>query len=602
MQALLAGEKLSLQTTGALTLIILPGIILQALCPQLKIMNIIRQLLASIVIFITVLASVARIPYFEQFHSSYNQMLFTAFHEDIYALYISMSHGFNLFPRLLAVIIITGIIIYIYEKYLSWSCAAIISKISVYLLLPLSLVILCLISILSLYGGGLSWRTGTNWENAGITSDKLLNESILDEYQAVYRAYVNQSRMLACNGLAFTPEDVKQLAQELTHKDGGNNLAIYLAKTAPGPQIPKPDHIFIILSESYANWPYLEKYAKLPLTQHMHKLIQGPNSYYMGNLLPAGSSTVGALMTMTTGLANANLYLTTMPKALEKPYLTATAPQFAKLGYHTNFWYAGPDTWENIREFTLAQGFQSFYGRGDLDPEATGSVWGADDKYLYQKILQDTTAQPSFNIILNVSNHSPFTVNLDKENYPRSDIIKNLPKDKQNDEELIKELGHYWYSDKELYAFITAMQAKYPNSLFIIMGDHADRYNIQTTPSKFERYAIPLIILGNGISTKLFPGDAAGSQLDILPTIMNLIAPKGFQYYSIGQSLQQNKLGENYGFWITANALGTLDELLNNVDVFGQKQLPTKEQLEQYINAVRAISWYLGSTNKEIIE
>ena len=39
------------------------------------------------------------------------------------------------------------------------------------------------------------------------------------------------------------------------------------------------------------------------------------------------------------------------------------------------FVYSGPATWENIQEFTLAQGFDNFYSRGNLDENATGSVW-----------------------------------------------------------------------------------------------------------------------------------------------------------------------------------------------------------------------------------
>ena len=42
---------------------------------------------------------------------------------------------------------------------------------------------------------------------------------------------------------------------------------------------------------------------------------------------------------------------------------------------------------ENIQEFTLAQGFDNFYSRGNIDPNATGSVWGADDEYLYDAIF-----------------------------------------------------------------------------------------------------------------------------------------------------------------------------------------------------------------------
>lgn len=56
---------------------------------------------------------------------------------------------------------------------------------------------------LSLYGGGWSWKSGVNWENAGITNDTFLNESILDDYQAIYRAYANQMRMELVMDLVF---------------------------------------------------------------------------------------------------------------------------------------------------------------------------------------------------------------------------------------------------------------------------------------------------------------------------------------------------------------------------------------------------------------
>ena len=42
-----------------------------------------------------------------------------------------------------------------------------------------------------------------------------------------------------------------------------NNLADYIGRTAQGPLVNKPKHIFLILSESYANWPLLDKYKKL---------------------------------------------------------------------------------------------------------------------------------------------------------------------------------------------------------------------------------------------------------------------------------------------------------------------------------------------------
>ena len=65
----------------------------------------------------------------------------------------------------------------------------------------------------------------------------------------------------------------------------------------------------------------------------------------------------------------------------------------------------------------------------------------------------------------------------------------------------------------------------------------------------YERYSVPLIITGKGIQKDLLRGDMAGSQIDIMPTVIDLIAPEGFTYYSVaGKSLSENKLGQSYAF------------------------------------------------------
>ena len=591
--AIFGGAKLSLQTAGGLSLFMFISIIIESVFKRLKYF---RYICSFIVIFLTTLLFIARFPFYQQFHSGFNQMLFTALHEDIYALFMSLVVEFQLPIKLAFVILLSLAITVVFNKYFN-------HKLNFKLLDRLSFnmktacLILCtyIIGTLSLYGGGWSWRTGVNWENAGITNDTFLNEIILDDYQAIYRAYANQMRMEACNGLSFTAQDVTNFAHALTGKDGQNDLSIYLSKQAQGNKIEKPKHIFVIVSESYANWPLLDKYSDLHIADNMKNITKQDDTIYTSHMLPSGSSTVGALMTMVTGLANSNLYLTTMPEALEKPYITATAPQLKKLGYETNFWYSGPATWENIQEFCLAQGFDKFYSRGNIDENASGSVWGADDEYLYQAVLDNIDDdKPSFSIILNTSNHSPFNVDLSSKGFNAENVKNALPANEQNNQDLIKELGHFWYADKAAGEFIAKVKEKYPDSLFIFIGDHADRYNIDKVPSMYERYTVPFIITGKGIDKSMLPQDSAGSHIDVIPTVIELIAPKDFTYYSVGKSMFENKLGENYGFWITSNAIGNTDDLINKPEFFNEQILPDANQLETYINSVRAISWWLG--------
>lgn len=591
--AIYSGAKLSLQTAGVLTLCMLISLVAEGFSKRLRWF---RQVCSFCVLFITTLLFIARFPFYQQFHSGFNQMIFTAMHEDVYALFISLIEEFHLPLKLCIVVLLVCVLNYIFNKFIDkkWGFFKWSKLKSKYRLIIL-LIGVYLLATLSLYGGGWSWKSGVNWENAGITNDTFLNESILDDYQAIYRAYANQMRMEACNGLSFSAQNVRDLAKSLTNKDGGNDLSIYLAKEATGAKIEKPKHIFVIVSESYANWPLLDKYSNLHIADNMKKIIAEDDTIYTSHMLPSGSSTVGALMTMVTGMANSNLYLTTMPEALANPYITATAPQMKNLGYETSFWYAGPATWENIQEFTLAQGFDNFYSRGNIDPNATGSVWGADDEYLYDAIFkQIDDNKMTFSVILNTSNHSPFNIDLEKEGFDASKVIEGLPDKEKNNQELIKELGHFWYADKIASDFINKVKAKYPDSLFIFVGDHADRYNIDKVPTMYERYSVPLIITGKGIQKDLLPEDMAGSQIDIMPTVIDLIAPEGFTYYSVGKSLSENKLGQSYAFWITADAIGNTDDLVEKPQYFNREVLPDRTVLENYINGVRAISWWLG--------
>ena len=591
--AIYSGAKLSLQTAGVLTLCMLISLVAEGFSKRLRWF---RQVCSFCVLFITTLLFIARFPFYQQFHSGFNQMIFTAMHEDVYALFISLIEEFHLPLKLCIVVLLVCVLNYIFNKFIDkkWGFFKWSKLKSKYRLIIL-LIGVYLLATLSLYGGGWSWKSGVNWENAGITNDTFLNESILDDYQSIYRAYANQMRMEACNGLSFSAQNVRDLAKSLTNKDGGNDLSIYLAKEATGAKIEKPKHIFVIVSESYANWPLLDKYSNLHIADNMKKIIAEDDTIYTSHMLPSGSSTVGALMTMVPGMANSNLYLTTMPEALANPYITATAPQMKNLGYETSFWYAGPATWENIQEFTLAQGFDNFYSRGNIDPNATGSVWGADDEYLYDAIFkQIDDNKMTFSVILNTSNHSPFNIDLEKEGFDVSKVIEGLPDKEKNNQELIKELGHFWYADKMASDFINKVKAKYPDSLFIFVGDHADRYNIDKVPTMYERYSVPLIITGKGIQKDLLPEDMAGSQIDIMPTVIDLIAPEGFTYYSVGKSLSENKLGQSYAFWITADAIGNTDDLVEKPQYFNREVLPDRTVLENYINGVRAISWWLG--------
>ena len=170
-----------------------------------------------------------------------------------------------------------------------------------------------------------------------------------------------------------------------------------------------------------------------------------------------------------------------------------------------------------------------------------------------------------------------------------------MPPEAAKDDWLVNELGHYWYADRELAGFVKNLKAKYPDCLVLIVGDHADRYNIDKQPSMYERYVVPFVVTGAGVHKGTLLPDSAGSQIDIGPTLIEMVAPKGFAYYAIGSSLtRSNRQGVNYGFWITRDFTGEADRIpLEPVQIEGSQGRPINEPaLQHYIDAVRSISWW----------
>jgi phosphoglycerol transferase MdoB-like AlkP superfamily enzyme len=102
----------------------------------------------------------------------------------------------------------------------------------------------------------------------------------------------------------------------------------------------------------------------------------------------------------------------------------------------------------------------------------------------------------------------------------------------------MKVLGHLWYADHCLGEFVREEERKLPHALFAVTGDHWSRRFPNAQPTFFERSAVPLVLYGKDVLQGLsIPLRTVGSHIDIAPTLINLAAPKGFVYYSVGRNL-----------------------------------------------------------------
>ena len=181
-----------------------------------------------------------------------------------------------------------------------------------------------------------------------------------------------------------------------------------------------------------------------------------------------------------------------------------------------------------------------------------------------------------------------------------TEALKKIPSvDDVN--QLAVELGHYWYMDEVITNFVRTAYQKYPDSIFVITGDHAVRCDPSTHPTLFEHQSVPFVLYGAGITKDIIPPDSVGDHISIVPTLIELIAPKDFAYYSIAPSLfHSDGVGFNNSTFLTSKVAGLIEsdviELLPHVpsnELNDVNLADERNHATNIIGAMRTVAWWL---------
>lgn len=574
------GLRLSLKTAGACTLVpFILGTLVQAgwlKWPARKI----RLIWGGVCCVGFALLFQTRLPYYQEFQQAFSPFIFNTMHDDTGAIIKTAIVQYQAVWRVLLGFVYAAVSFWGLKKVLFWA-----PKAAAKLAQPLNptavVVVFCVLlvptAIFIRFGGSLSYNHSIYWKNAARMSQRLLNEAILDDVQALYRA---RKTFIGIHSVTrqSSPENVRAAAERLTGKPyTENSIVPLLMRTAKGAKIEKPRHIFVIVAETYMLWPLLDNYKELPIANGVRSLIARPDSVFIKHFLSASDGTMFGLTSVLTGLPELNMHTADQPSA-QKPFETSLSTQLKKLGYKTRFFYGGYPSWNNLGMFINNQGFDESYYQADLGGNA--GVWGMPDKQLFEQTAAFITSEPSFNYILNSTNHPPYMLDMTKEDVTQEAQLKQmLPAKAIDTKEKVQRMQAFEYGDKQLTRFVQEMYDKYPDSLFIITGDHADRWTLYPNPSLYERLAVPVIILGKGITKDMLPQKVSGAHQDIVPTIMELILPKGAPYYALGQDLLQGgQPGLHAYYYITDDVLGELGN--ENFEVLPGQTAPSKEELD----------------------
>lgn len=547
----------------------------------------------------------ARFPYYREFRATFDFHVLMGWNDDLAALFWTMLEQYGLAWRLVLSVLLAAV---------CWKCLRYLLCVQGTWPLP-SLPCLWQRAVFSVglaagiaafmvfvrFGGSFNYANGVSWISAGVTDDDFLNECILDDVQALYRVRDFALNMKEGRIDGVEPSRILEFARRIAGHDEmtSDDLRPYLEWETQGPRLPRPRHIFIILGESWAQWPMLEKYADLHVADGIKGLMEEPSAYATRSFLPNGEGTAIGISGVITGLSAVNVDIHYRPKSYEAPYLTAMAPQFERLGYQVDFWYGGISSWTDLERFSLAQGFHHFYGYPDYHAPRQ-NAWGTKDGYLFDALSKHLPEEPpTVHVIMTVTNHPPYNLDLAAEGF---DLAKEKEAvaalDRVEDAEtLAVELGHYWYMDKVTTDFVRQTMKEYPDSLFLLTGDHAVRMDPGTRPLLFEHQSIPFVLCGQGVNAQTLPPQAVGGHTSIAATLIELIAPKGFRYYSLAESMTRNPVAAfSSSTWITGNTVGDLGSDKAET-IPGSRPADDvraeRKKVEDLLLGMRTISWWL---------
>lgn len=565
------------------------------------------------------LAFVVTVPYFKEYDSQFDYFLFEILYDDRRAVLQTVLESYNLFGHLLVFILATFLCFFLIRQLQKLPFTFLFHFLtkprSIY---ARSLIVLVTV-LLTLAAARGSFRirpASRKWSH--ITTDIFLNQTVMNPIKHLQYAYNDfKSINSRTEGIKRLLGDIpiKKAAQDyfstVLPAAKANDLSNYLLKTVSSSRTVLPDHIFLIIMESYDSWPFLSQYKSLKITENLKTL--GRNGIFFNHFLPSGSNTIASLSTILTGIPYTGVNISRIA-AKKEPFITSAPEIFKRLGYKTSLYYGGFLSWQNIGNLFLAQGIDQIYAAPAMGEKETFGVWGVEDEQLFTFVQANTPAdEKTFNIIMTTSYHPPYNLDVKSKGFPLNEIPADIRALSEGLMDL-EQFGVFWYCDREIGKFVNILENLYPSSLFAITGDHYGRKFLNARPTIYEHSSVPFILYGKEFVTPRGHSDPTpGSHIDIVPTIVDLIAPDGFQYHSFGRPMfnkinngtesETTRFGIGYQTIVADNFIANLKidpqpAPLPDTDIIDNSHL--FHILEKKHNQLLGLGWWLIFRGKDL--
>lgn len=270
-------------------------------------------------------------------------------------------------------------------------------------------------------------------------------------------------------------------------------------------------HIVFLFLESFP-----AKYVGSGITPHLDRWIQ--KGIYFSQFYSNGTLTYRAFLNGLFGIPPKNTSEGLSPY-VDVPF--RGIPEFLKSkGYKTAFHQSGSLSFD-FQESFLQKHFDELADKQTLNvPLSQHMSWGVPDEYLmhYSANWLEKQIEPVFLTLFTISNHHPWVVPKTYSSSQKCRFLQTLE-----------------YTDYALGEFIRQLQDKnlMEKTILFILGDHGQprgEHGGNFYNSRFlyeENVHVPLLILAKGRGMEPKVVDEIGSQMDLFPTILDLMGEKG---------------------------------------------------------------------------
>lgn len=369
-----------------------------------------------------------------------------------------------------------------------------------------------------------------------VTNQELFSYHVKDIKQSLLGGEIAEGRA------TFTQEDLEELKAR-TNLEEGNYTGI-----------GKDKNLIVIQVEALQNFVINHSYDGQEITPNLNKLIEESGTLYFDRyyqLIGRGNTSDAEFV------SNNSLY-----PSMEEPTYTQYEQNtfyglpwiFRDNGYNSWVFHGyEKDFWNRARAY-VNQGFQQFINQEDFDLTETIGFGISDEAFFkqsmeYLKQLDSIDDNPFYAFMITLTSHTPFKM-------PKEYQYLNIREEHQD-----TMLGDYLqaahYADKALGQFLEDLKETglYDNSVIALYGDHFAITSLYKPTEELmtdylghtydldEMMNIPLIIHvpGENINKTI---SKVGSQMDFMPTILNIMGLKNEKGIMFGRDLA-NYQGES---------------------------------------------------------